>query len=351
MPSTGGDGTLRDLRARISVLCGIPPQEQVLSASGLPEELVGGDPSTPLKDCPGLSNQAQLSLRKATPTPAQREGRGVVAVGGGGDGGMSETWLVLSKAIQAGVVPVTQVHQVGASLHCLLISRGFVCTAEVEGTGAVKGFAPPMKDVTEHQLVPTGWDADAVAVRFRYRRPDTCGTSYILSVLEVDASKVLVTMVKKGEAPHITDVDTSPLSNGEGLVVQDEGFYEALFGQFQRDVLLRILPPGALPRDASPPQQSPIGQGGERRGSNPLVSEPGPGPTQGLFPDEDDPLRVGPPRFGGPPVPPGMDHTPFLPGRRGDFDGDLFPGGLRGLPGPGGLAGPDHPMFGGGGGR
>lgn len=55
-------------------------------------------------------------------------------------------------------------------------------------------------------------------------------------------------------------------------------------------------------------------------------------------------------RFAGPP---GVGPTPFIPGRGGDFGGDLFPsgggmGGGGGLPGPGGLLGPGHPMFGGG---
>lgn len=57
-------------------------------------------------------------------------------------------------------------------------------------------------------------------------------------------------------------------------------------------------------------------------------------------------------RFAGPP---GVGPTPFVPGRAGDFGGDLFPGGGGGmggggLPGAGGLLGPEHPMFGGGGG-
>lgn len=59
-------------------------------------------------------------------------------------------------------------------------------------------------------------------------------------------------------------------------------------------------------------------------------------------------------RFAGPA---GVGPTPFVPGRGGDFGGDLFPSGGGfggegggGLPGPGGLLGPGHPMFGGGGG-
>lgn len=53
--------------------------------------------------------------------------------------------------------PPSPLHAAALAVHCLLLSEGFVCTGQDDKAGAVKGFAPPVRDVPEDKLVPDRW--------------------------------------------------------------------------------------------------------------------------------------------------------------------------------------------------
>lgn len=61
------------------------------------------------------------------------------------------------QAARARVQPPSPLHAAALAVHCLLLSEGFVCTGQDDKAGAVKGFAPPVRDVPEDKLVPDRW--------------------------------------------------------------------------------------------------------------------------------------------------------------------------------------------------
>eukprot|EP00903_Cladosiphon_okamuranus_P012858 g12012.t2 len=352
------------------------------------------------------SGAAAASSQRRTKT--QAAGVAVTAVagsggGGGGGGGAaaataertltasdSPTGKVLGMAHRARVTPKSALHAAALAVHCLLVVEGFVCTGQDDKAGSIKGFAAPVRDVPADKLVPDRWDADQSAVSFRYRRPDKPGKVYLFKTAAAPPSSTGAEKEKerregqpaqfflgeKGGEIMSADVDLGPLERISGPnLFESEDFFQTLFSVFRREVLSPLVPltgtTAPLSPDAAGAPRPASGNGNgaeaavaaaaraeaeaerlrdesERGGrAQPRPAVPGA--------EEDDPLRVGPPRFAGPP---GVGPSPFIPGRGGDFSGDLFPsgvggpagGGGGGLPGPGGLLGPGHPMFGGGGG-
>ncbi|CAM9141548.1 unnamed protein product [Discosporangium mesarthrocarpum] len=365
MPSKGKGGTLGDIRTRIHQLSGIPLPLLVLYVSGPPEQLIRGHDKMPLVDCPGLLNRSTVSAKM----------RGAHAGGGeAGDGGhpeMSEgtraradahggqnskVTSVLNKATHAGVVPPTPVHAVALALHCLLVDAHFIPTAKEKGAGEVKGFAPPIRDVPEDKLVPSDWDMENSAVCFQYRRPDQSSATYVMRVMGIGPDKALVSLAERGGPPFSLEVSTTLLPPGGTLDAQGgDDFFKDLFALFRRDILHPALPHLAQAHAEDPPPQGhhperDTGSGEAGGGRSDALPSPAnvpiPIPDPYPSPYDENPLRVGQPSFPGP-VPPDMDPSLFVPGRGGDFGGDIFPT-RGGLPGPGGLMGPAHPMFGAG---
>ncbi|CAM9901008.1 unnamed protein product [Pylaiella littoralis] len=345
--------------------------------------------------------QAQLwgHLRSNSVTSAGGSGGG----GGGGGGGAasalaapaagvktvssdSPTGTILNLAHRARVTPGSALHAAALALHCLLMAEGCICTGQDDKAGAIKGFAAPVRDVSEEKLVPDRWDADPTAVSFRYRRPEQPGKVYLFKTAGSGASPAPVStstsssslsaggkrgptqffLGEKGGEILSADVDLEPLERcGSPNFFGSESFFETLFSVFRREVLSPVMPCTDSPSRAAPASASAsaprsTGDGGIAVPAGDERPSPSAGKPHPVVPhtgteDYEDPLRVGPPRFAGPP---GVGPTPFIPGRGGDFGGDLFPsgvggpagGGSGGLPGPGGLLGPGHPMFGGGGG-
>ncbi|CAM9243007.1 unnamed protein product [Ectocarpus sp. 4 AP-2014] len=298
----------------------------------------------------GNAGGAEQGGVRAVPAMTATSASGSAA---GGEGSStpsdSATGVVLSKAYRARVTPKSALHASALALHCLLLTEGFVCTGQDDKAGAIKGFAAPVRDVPQEKLVPDRWDADLSAVSFRYRRPDCTGKVYLFKAV-AGGGPVQFLLGEKGGEIQSADVDLEPLEQCGPKFFESEDFFETLFSVFRREVLAHGAPPVV-----APPPQSARGEtvpAPDRNFSPSTSGNPRPA-IPGTAAEDDDPLRVGPPRFAGPP---GVGPTPFLPGRGGDFGGDLFPsgvggpagGGGGGLPGPGGLLGPGHPMFGGG---
>ncbi|CAM9942360.1 unnamed protein product, partial [Hapterophycus canaliculatus] len=210
-------------------------------------------------------------------------------------------------------------------------------------------------------------DADSSAVSFRYRRPDQPGKVYLFKTAGSGESAPGISgergpaqffLGERGVDIRSADMNLEPLQLCHPNFFEAEGFFETLFSVFRREVLSHIAPPPA----AAEPAPAPANIGGGEAGAPASGGRPSPssGKPRPVIPDaaseDHDPLRIGPPRFAGPP---GVGGTPFIPGRGGDFGGDLFPSGVGGVPGvggggltgPGGLLGPGDPRCGGGGGR
>lgn len=269
---------------------------------------------------PTVGEAQEKQQQRQTQTTARGAGFG----GGGSGGPLSPTGAVLHKAARARVEAFSPLHAAALALHCLLVSEGFVCTGQDDKAGAIKGFAPPVRDVPEEKLVPDNWDADGAVVSFRYRLPATPGKVYLFKTTSSGkGGSTLFHLAQREGDMRTAGMDLAALDGSDQAYFENESFFEGFFATFRREILHYFLP--------------------ERTDS--------PDPPLGRDMDECDPLRAGPPRFAGPP---GVGPTPFVPRRGGDFGGDLFPssggigGGGGGLPGPGGLLGPGHPMFGGG---
>eukprot|EP00752_Nemacystus_decipiens_P007796 g6963.t1 len=341
----------------------------------------------------GAACQEEASTQAAAATPAAGVGGAAAAAAAATTEQTltatdSPTGTVLGMAYRARVTPRSAFHAAALAVHCLLVVEGFVCTGQDDKAGAIKGFAAPVRDVPLDKLVPDRWDADQSAVSFRYRRPDHPGKVYLFKTASSGADKekgspAQFFLGEKGGEIMSADLDLKPLERTGSANVhffQSEDFFETLFSVFRREVLSPLVPASrsisqAASEDAAGAARPASGSGNDDGGAaaaaaaaraeaeaQRLRDEAERESGRGVQPrpaipssEDDDPLRAGPPRFAGPP---GVGPSPFIPGRGGDFGGDLFPSGVGGpaggrgggLPGPGGLLGPGHPMFGGGGG-
>ena len=70
---------------------------------------------------------------------------------------MGSEMCIRDRAGRARVTARSSLHAAALALHCLLVTEGFVCTGQDDKAGAVKGFAPPVRDVPREKLVPDRW--------------------------------------------------------------------------------------------------------------------------------------------------------------------------------------------------
>lgn len=261
----------------------------------------------------GMENRSVVVLEPATtPAPA--------GLGSSIAGATSSTEGVIARLSK------DSFEQLALALHSCSINQGFTCTGTGEEASTVRGFAPPVRDVPPEEWVPAGWNAVKGAAMFRYRRGDCPGKVFQMKVILMDG-KVMVSFGMKGGDIESDEVEVEePQWTPSNL--------SGILRRFEARILGRFVP--AKEREPEPRREAP-----------PTLPNPRPyAPPAADY--DDDPLRVGPPRF---PFPGGIPAGG--PGYRGDFSGDLMPGGVGGFvpglgPGGGSLMGPNHPMFSGG---
>jgi PI31 proteasome regulator N-terminal len=151
LPATATVGQLREAVLRES---GVAHTHSALTAAGV------GDLNEAPADKPLASSQLPreaeltLSLKQA---PAVVNARAGVTA--------TSAAAALAQARRAGVSAGSSFESLALALHCFMLQSGFVCTGTDEGA-AVSGFAPPVRDVPEGQVVPKDWNSVAGAIRY-----------------------------------------------------------------------------------------------------------------------------------------------------------------------------------------
>lgn len=276
----------------------------------------------------------------------------------------------------------------------------FLGKANMKKSGEGGGFAPPIRELPKGVLIPSNWEdmakkqQDAQLIAFRYKcgqdvfttssgPTNDCTTLYL--VLQVQNSEVRVSFGLPASTKGI-DVTATTTSNQlqlpltqhinldgfqaskskSSLAVQPSLFFISLselllhfgstfgllsvmqstFGEGTLateevgvvDTDMDMMP--ANMKDFSNDDDMFVNQAAVKNDSKvvPRPNIPPDGPAVDMPSDTNDPLRV-------------RDSRTGMMGRRGDFEGDLLPGGIQtGLPGGpppfgGSQVGPNHPMF------
>lgn len=278
----------------------------------------------------GDQNRAPASADAVTSAPAVLKAEGL--------GGKAEGLLE-----KANVPAVTELHSLALVLHCLLLEKGFIAThVEDSGKPALRGFAPPVRDLPNGQLVPPQWNQQKGVASFTYRHPSLNGKEHQLTVVEVESTAQVHFGEKTGEVSY-ADLSVSEYGEAQkGNKETGKAYYDKLRKTIEG--LVYEVCPILAPKSQTP--------SAENTNTNRITEERS-RPQQQQRGDTYDPMRIGPerrPRFEPPPygmgpgVPPGGFIPVGGPGNGGDFSGDLAPGG--GPWGGGGLMGPNHPAFG-----
>ena len=238
---------------------------------------------------------------------------------------------------------------------------GFACTGVPENPASSKGFAPPIRELPKGQFMPHKWHEQQSVDQIRLRYRKTAVGSVILTVtLGKDQPKQVHVCVKPANS-------TEPPSHELVFNLDDHVNLESFQRVLQKDG--SVLPAlhykdlsTFLTNFANSVDMGPI------RDSSDAVPDQLPYMDATAVPPQtfNDPLRIRPSTLpdnqlptnspydipgNSPYATPTIDVFGIARPQRGDFAGDLHPPGIGDFMGNGGtLMGPNHPMFGRGGG-